>query len=70
MNSFLFYSKATDALSVFTHKQLETQGCVKLLVPVSTVAADGLVLKHQAISIHNTDWTPILSDLYHKNGHF
>ena len=33
-----------------THKQLETHGCV-----LSTVAANDLVLKHQAISIHSAD---------------
>ena len=33
-----------------TIKHLETHGCV-----VITVATDGLVLKHQAISIHNAD---------------
>ena len=40
-------NKESDNL---THKQLETHGCV-----LSTVAADGLVLKHQAISIHSAD---------------
>ena len=33
-----------------TLKHRETHGCV-----VSTVAIDALVLKHQAISIHNAD---------------
>ena len=33
-----------------TLKHRETHGCV-----VSTVATDTLVLKHQAISIHNAD---------------
>ena len=33
-----------------TLKHRETHGCV-----VSTVATDSLVLKHQAISIHNAD---------------
>ena len=33
-----------------TPKHRETHGCV-----VSTVATDTLVLKHQAISIHNAD---------------
>ena len=33
---------------IFKHR--ETHGCV-----VSTVATDALVLKHQAISIHNAD---------------
>ena len=36
--------------SWLTHKHRETHGCV-----VSTVATDALVLKHQAISIHNAD---------------
>ena len=35
---------------VLTLKHRETHGCV-----VSTVATDALVLKHQAISIHNAD---------------
>ena len=33
-----------------THKQLETHGCI-----LSIVATDALVLKHQAICIHNAD---------------
>ena len=33
-----------------TLKHRETHGCI-----VSTVATDTLVLKHQAISIHNAD---------------
>ena len=33
-----------------TLKHRETHGCI-----VSTVATDALVLKHQAISIHNAD---------------
>ena len=37
-------------LSHLTLKHRETHGCV-----VSTVATDALVLKHQAISIHNAD---------------
>ena len=41
-----------EAISVpyLTLKHRETHGCV-----VSTVATDALVLKHQAISIHNAD---------------
>ena len=31
---------------------------------VSTVATDALVLKHQAISIHNADWTFIVLDQF------
>ena len=37
-------------LSGLTLKHWEMHGCV-----VSTVATDALVLKHQAISIHNAD---------------
>ena len=33
-----------------THKQLETHGCI-----LSNVAADVLVLKHQAISTHSAN---------------
>ena len=36
--------------TLLTPKHRETHGCV-----VSTVATDALVLKHQAISIHNAD---------------
>ena len=39
-----------------TFKHRETHGCV-----VSTVATEALVLKHQAISIHNADETSFLS---------
>ena len=37
-------------INSWTHKHWETHGCL-----VSTVATDALVLKHQAISIHNAD---------------
>ena len=37
-------------LAQLTLKHRETHGCI-----VSTVATDALVLKHQAISIHNAD---------------
>ena len=37
-------------LNVLTHKPLETHRCL-----LSTVATYGLVLKHQAISIHSAD---------------
>ena len=40
------------SLGVLTPKQRERHGCV-----VSTVATDALMLKHQAISIHNADLT-------------
>ena len=46
--------------SLLTLKHRETHGCV-----VSTVAADALVLKHQAISIHNADETLIVLDQFH-----
>ena len=39
-----------ETVSSLTFKHWETHGCV-----VSTVATDVLVLKHQAISIHNAD---------------
>ena len=41
---------ALEIIYWLTLKQRETHGCV-----VSTVASDALVLKHQAISIHNAD---------------
>ena len=43
-----------------TLEHLEMHGCV-----VSTVATDALVLKHQAISIHNADLTFIVLDQFH-----
>ena len=43
-----------------TFKHRETHGCV-----VSTVDTDALVLKHQAISIHNADLTFIVLDQFH-----
>ena len=45
---------------LLTLKHLETHGCV-----VSAVATDALVLKHQAISIHNADWPFIVLDQFH-----
>ena len=39
-------------------------------VLASIVAADALVLKHQVISIHNTDSIIVVPKLYHKNGYF
>ena len=39
-----------SCLTTLTLKLRETHGCI-----VSTVATDALVLKHQAISIHNAD---------------
>ena len=43
-----------------TPKHRETHGCV-----VSTVATDALVLKHQAISIHNADKTLIILEQFY-----
>ena len=40
----------SQRLNELTLKHRETHGCV-----VSTVATDALVLKHQAISIHNAE---------------
>ena len=48
-------------ISSLTLKHRETHGCV-----VSTVATDALVLKHQAITIHNADETFIVLDQFHK----
>ena len=44
---------------VLTLKHRETHGYI-----VSTVATDALVLKHQAISIHNAEWTFIVIDQF------
>ena len=38
------------AFVCLTYKQQEEHGCI-----LNTVATDALVLKHQAISIHNAD---------------
>ena len=46
---FIFSMKIL-ACKELTLKHQETHGCI-----VSTVATDALVLKHQAISIHNAD---------------
>ena len=43
-----------------TSKHRETHACV-----VSTVVTDALVLKHQAISIHNANQTLIVLDQFH-----
>ena len=50
----------SPSLSELTSKHGETHGCI-----VSTVATDALVLKHQAISIHNADLTFIVLDQFH-----
>ena len=44
------YMPQGDMAVILTLKHREKHGCV-----VSTVATDALVLKHQAISIHNAD---------------
>ena len=43
-----------------TLKHRETHGCI-----VSTVPTDALVLKHQAINIHNAHKTFIVLDRFH-----
>ena len=50
MNIHSIFNKETGRRKALTLKHRETHGCV-----VSTVATDALVLKHQAISIHNAD---------------
>ena len=52
--------KSCNDMVILTPKHRETHGCV-----VSTVATDALVLKHQAISIHNADLTLIVLDQFH-----
>ena len=47
---FPLLSKMSPTKPSLTLKHRETHGCV-----VNTVATDALVLKHQAISIHNAD---------------
>ena len=47
-------------LWILTHKKLEMYGCV-----LSTVATDVLVLKHQAITVHSTDWIFTVLDQFH-----
>ena len=46
--------------SILTHKQLEMNGCI-----LSIMATDVLVLKHQAISIHNADSICIVLDQFY-----
>ena len=50
---------------LLTHKQLEIHGCV-----ISSVATDGLVLKHQAISSHTIDKIVIVLDQFQPNYYF
>ena len=47
-------------MSALTHKSLDNHGCMH-----STVAADALVLKHQAINIHNAGKISIVLDQFH-----
>ena len=47
---YLLIHDVNFMLFELTLKHRETHGCV-----VSTVTTDALVLKHQAISIHNAD---------------
>ena len=49
-----------SGLNVFTHKQLETHGCV-----LSTLAIEALVLIHQAIGIHSAEEILIVLDQFH-----
>ena len=51
---------SADNIALLTLKRRETHGCI-----VSTVATDALVLKHQAISIHNADKTFIVLDQFY-----
>ena len=46
-NGNIFMSQSLDLL---THKQLEMHRCILIIL-----ATDALVLKHQAINIHNAD---------------
>ena len=45
---------------ILTQKQLEMYGCI-----ISTLAADALELKHQAISIHCARQVSIVLDQFH-----
>ena len=49
-NYNMYSQEITFILFFLTLKQRETHGCI-----VNIVATDALVLKHQAISIHNAD---------------
>ena len=49
-------------VATLTHKQLEIHGCI-----LNTVATDGLVLKHQAISSHIADQISHILDWFQKN---
>ena len=55
----VFVNSLKPDCHLLTHKQLETHGCM-----LSTVATDGLVLKHQTISIHCADQISITLDQF------
>ena len=48
------------AIQVLTYKQLEMRRYI-----LGTVVTDGMVLKHQAISIHSVDEIFIVLDQFH-----
>ena len=54
--------KSILAVLRLTHKQTEMHGCI-----LSNVATDGLVLKHQANSIHSADKVFIVLDQFCTN---
>ena len=60
MMIYISHGFTFSAKPSLTHKQLETHGGV-----LSNVAIEALVPKHQAISIHNTDWIFIVLDQFH-----
>ena len=51
-NICLYFLNTIQNYNGPTHKQLEMYGCI-----LNTVATDVLVLKHQGISTHSTDYT-------------
>ena len=59
-SDIMVFSSDLQECRMLTPKHRETHGCV-----VSTVATDALVLKHQAITIHNADQTFIVLDQFH-----
>ena len=59
--NWLEFSQLAVLECALTHKQLELHGCI-----LSTVATDGLALKHQAISIHSADWIFIVFHRFHE----
>ena len=56
----LIYNKIIWDPNVVTHKQQEKHGCI-----LNTVATDALVIKHQAISTHSTDWIFVVLDRFY-----